>query len=92
VQVRLAGAAANGYVISGYTVSPGKLEIEGPASHVAQISAAVTDPVDVASLKPTGTADTEQVRVNAFVTDSYVRFEKSPEVVVTLTIKKQARP
>jgi YbbR domain-containing protein len=86
VRVRFAGEGASGYVIAGYSVSPDKLEIEGPASHVAQVAAAVTDPVDVSTA--TGTA---QFRVNAFVSDAYVRFEQSPQVVVTVKTRPQAR-
>jgi YbbR domain-containing protein len=82
VQVRFEGEAA-GYVLAGYTVSPTQLQIEGPASHVARTTAAVTDPVDL-STKGDG-----RFRVNAFVPDSYVRFEDPPEVVVTVRLKRR---
>lgn len=72
-----------GYVVTGYTVSPDKLEIEGPASRVAQVAAASTDPI----LVPT-VIGTTQFRVNAFVSDSYVRFDQSPRVLVTVTTRK----
>ena len=86
VQVRFTGQGANGYVVAGYTVSPEKLVIEGPATHVAGVAAAVTDPVNVSSA-----VATSQIRVNAFLSDSYVRFESSPQVTVTVTMKKQSR-
>ena len=86
VQVRFTGEGANGYVVASYTVSPEKLAIEGPVNHVARVPAAVTDQVNVSSA-----VATSQVRVNAFLSDSYVRFEDSPQVVVTVTMKKQPR-
>jgi YbbR domain-containing protein len=86
VLTRFTGEGANGYVVARYTVSPAKLPVEGPVNHVTRLQAATTDPVDVSSA-----TSTEQLRVNAFLTDSYVRFEGSPEVVVTVTMKKQAR-
>jgi YbbR domain-containing protein len=86
VQVRFAGEGTNGYVVARFTVSPEKLAIEGPANHVANVMAALTDPVDV-----TSAVGTSQIRANVFVQDSYVRFESSPQVVVTVTMKKRSR-
>jgi YbbR domain-containing protein len=65
-------------------VTPDRLEIAGPSSRVARITAAVTDPVDLSSV-----ADRSEFRVNAFVDDSFVRFQSSPQVVVTVTMKKK---
>jgi YbbR domain-containing protein len=86
VQARFTGEGANGYLIARYTVSPEKLAIEGPANHVMRAPMAVTDPIDVSSA-----VSTAQLHVNAFVTDPFVRFEGSPEVVVTVTMKKVSR-
>jgi YbbR domain-containing protein len=86
VQTHFTGEGANGWVVAKYTVTPAKLPVEGPVNHVTRLQAATTDPVDVSSATATA-----QLRVNAFLTDSYVRFEGSPEVVVTVTMKKQAR-
>jgi len=44
----------------------------------------VTDPVDVSSV-----VGRSGFRVNAFVSDAYVRFAASPQVVVTVTMKKR---
>jgi YbbR domain-containing protein len=85
VQVRFSGGDS-GSVVAGYTVSPGKLEIEGPASRVARVAAALIDPIPV----PSGIGTT-QIRVNAFVSDSYVRFNESPQVLVTVTTSRPGR-
>lgn len=84
VRARFTGEGTNGYVVGRYTVSPNRIEVTGPASHVARIDAAITDPVDVSSA-----VGTFQLRVNAFVPDSYVRFQSPPQVVVAVVMKKK---
>ena len=86
VEVRFA-PVPQGYKIATYSVAPEKVEIEGPASHVARVRAALTDMVDV--LPKAGAA---QIRVNAFVPDPYVRIEQTPQVLVTMTINGQETP
>jgi len=86
VQARFTGEGANGYVVARYTVSPPKLRVEGPENHVTRLPAAATDSIDVSSA-----VNTAQLHVNAFVTDPFVRFEGSPEVLVTVTMKKQSQ-
>jgi len=84
VGVRTTGQGQNGYTVAHQSVAPDRLEIAGPSSRVARIAAAVTDPVDLSSV-----VGTSQFRVNAFVEDSFVRFQSSPQVVVTVTMKKK---
>ena len=84
VHARFTGEGANGYVVGRYTVSPRGISVTGPASHVARVDDATTDPVDVSSA-----VGTFQVRVNAFVADSYVRFQAPPQVVVSVVMKKR---
>ena len=84
VLIRVAGQGPNGYTVAHQSVTPDRLEIAGPSSRVARIAAAVTDPVDLSSA-----VGTSQFRVNAFVDDSFVRFQSSPQVVVTVTMKKK---
>jgi hypothetical protein len=84
VAVRTTGLGQNGYTVAHQSVAPDRLEIAGPSSRVARIAAAVTDPVDLSSV-----VGTSQFRVNAFVEDSFVRFQSSPQVVVTVTMKKK---
>ena len=84
VHARFTGEGQNGYVVVSYSVEPPELGIEGPAKRVARIAAVVTDPVDVSSV-----VGSSEFRVNAFVDDPYVRFDASPEVRVTVTMKKK---
>jgi YbbR domain-containing protein len=84
VVVRTTGQGQNGYTVAHQSVTPDRLEIAGPGSRVARITAAVTDPVDLSSV-----VGTSEFRVNAFVDDSFVRFQTSPQVVVTVTMKKK---
>jgi hypothetical protein len=84
VQVHFTNENGNPFIRAGYTVSPDHLEIEGPAGHVSRVSSAVTDPVPLPEA-----AGAAQFRVNAFVNDSYVQFVTSPQVVVTVNMKKR---
>jgi len=84
VRVRYANEGRNGYRVSGTTVEPAELQIAGPQSRVARVVSVETDPVDVGSA--TGTIE---VRVNAYVDDSFVRFQAPPQVTVSFTMKKQ---
>ena len=84
VVVRTARQAESGYMVASQSVAPDRLEIAGPSSHVARIAAAVTDPVDLSSV-----VGRSEFRVNAFVEDSFVRILTSPQVVVTIAMKKK---
>ena len=86
IQARFTGEGAHGFVVARYTVSPEKLPVEGPVNHVTRLPAAATDLIDVSTA-----VDTAQLRVNVFLTDPFVHFEGSPEVVVTVTMKKQSQ-
>ncbi len=84
VKVRFTGQGEHGNIVGQYSVNPEELVIEGAASHVAKVTAAVTDPVDVSSLTDSG-----EFHVNAFINDPYVRFQSSPRVTVAVTMKKK---
>ena len=84
VRVRFADDAPPGYQVARYTVSPKEARITGPESHVSRVVEVVTDPVTLSSV--VGSAES---RVNAFVEDVYVRFQSSPQVTVTVTMKKR---
>ncbi|PWU09280.1 MAG: hypothetical protein C5B51_06560 [Terriglobia bacterium] len=84
VQVQWKGEGTNGYVVARSFVLPDTLEITGPAGHVQGIAAATTDPVNVSAV-----VGTSQFRVNAYVSDSYVRLRSSPQVVVTVSMRKK---
>jgi YbbR domain-containing protein len=84
VRVRFAGEGANGYVVQSAVVTPPAKKIEGAASHVETTAEVVTDPVDVANA-----VGTQTFRVTAFVGDPFVHMLSSPQVVVTVTMKKE---
>jgi YbbR domain-containing protein len=84
VQPRVSEDASSGYTVESVSVAPQQLEIVGPASRIARIASVVTDRVDVS-----GVFGIAEFRVNAFVEDPYVRFAGSPQVAVTVTMKKK---
>jgi hypothetical protein len=84
VEPHFTGEGRNGYQVAQYTVNPAALGIAGPASHVSRVRTAVTDPVDVSQV-----VGSSEFRVNAYVEDAYVRFQSSPQVTITVTMKKQ---
>ena len=84
VRVRFVHDGQNGYVVAEYHVDPPEMEITGPRSRLARVAAVSADPIDLANA--TGTS---QFHVNVFTDDSFVRFLNTPEVVVTVTMKKK---
>ena len=60
------------------------MEITGPRSSVTHVAAVAADPIDLASA--TGTS---QFHVNVFTDDAFVRFLTTPEVLVTVTMKRK---
>ncbi|HTX38058.1 MAG TPA: CdaR family protein [Bryobacteraceae bacterium] len=84
VNVRLTGAGKNGYVVASCQAAPAELRLVGPAGRLARIVSVVTDPVDVSNV-----VGSQEFRVNAFIDDPYVRFEGSPQVTVTVTMRKK---
>jgi len=83
VRVRLSGNPPAGYAVAGATADPSEVEITGPSTHVARVESVGTDVVDVPSAGVSA-----QSKVNAFVSDPFVRIISSPQVVVTVTMKK----
>jgi hypothetical protein len=84
VRPRFTGEGRNGYFVAAQSLNPATLKIVGAASHVAAANEAVTDPVDVSDA-----VGTESFRVNAFVGDPFVRITSSPQVDVTVTMRKK---
>jgi YbbR domain-containing protein len=84
VRVRFLHEGQNGYAVAEYHVDPPQMEITGPRSSVTRVAGVVADPIDLASA--TGTS---QFHVNVFTDDSFVRFLNTPEVAVTVTMKKK---
>ncbi len=81
---RFDGLETSGYEVAHFAVEPRQLQIVGPASRVARIASVVTDRVDVTSV-----VGASEFHVNAFVEDPYVRFAGSPQVTVTVSMKKK---
>jgi YbbR domain-containing protein len=84
VRVRFAGQGANGYMVDSMIVTPSTVRIEGASSHVEGTTEVVTDPVDVSSA-----VGTQNFRVTASVGDPFVHIDGSPQVDVTVTMKKE---
>ena len=87
VRVRLNGKPADGWRVSNQTVTPERLRIVGPASRVAMIDTAETDPVDL-----TGFEALLVTRVHSYIRDSQVRFESSPMVQVRIELERTGAP
>jgi len=83
VTVRFSGEGRNGYHVTALNVDPPALEIAGPRKRVAAIQSVATDPIDVSSA--TGFL---RVVVNTYLPDSFVRFESTPQVTVSFTMRK----
>jgi hypothetical protein len=84
VKPRFSGLGSNGYVVAQVNVEPKQMEITGPASHVARVNEAVTDIVDVSNV-----VGSSEFRVNAYLEDPFVRLTGSPQVTVSVAMKKQ---
>ena len=81
---RITGAAAPGYRLTGYQVSPPIVHVVGPRSHVALLESATTDPVDV-----TGIIGRTRFWTNAFVPHPLVRIQGSHAVLVTVQLERR---
>jgi YbbR domain-containing protein len=84
VRPRFRGEGSNGYALEQVTVDPKQMEISGPASHVARVNEALTDLVDVSNV-----VGSSEIHVNAYVEDPFVRLDGSPQVTVSVVMKKQ---
>ena len=84
VEVRVASGLADDLEVAEVTAAPSALAITGPASRVARITSAETDP-----LTPKPEVGTNHYRLEAFVNDGRVRFQDSPQVTVKVTVRKK---
>jgi YbbR domain-containing protein len=83
VEPRFEGPPPPGYRVSKVEMSPRTLQIAGPESRVQLISSVPTDAIDLSDTVSSG-----EFRVSAYVSDSQVRFEGSPIVVVRVMLEK----
>jgi YbbR domain-containing protein len=84
VEVRVASGLPDDLEVAEVTAEPSALAITGPASRVARITSAETDP-----LTPKPEVGTNHYRLEAFVNDGRVRFQDSPQVTVKVTVRKK---
>jgi YbbR domain-containing protein len=84
VKPRFSGLGSDGYVVAQVNVEPKQIEITGPTSHVARVNEAVTDVVDVSNV-----VGPSEFRVNAYVEDPFVALSGSPQVTVSVVMRKQ---
>jgi YbbR domain-containing protein len=83
IDVRISGEHQNGYSVVSKEVDPPDAMIVGPAGRVNAVKTALTDPIDVSSA-----VGFLKFRVNAYVQDPFVRFQSSPSVNVTITMRR----
>jgi hypothetical protein len=84
VVVPIRGEGHNGYVIASRHMQPSQLAIVGPQSHVARITQALTDPVDVSNA-----VGTVEYRVTPYVGDPFVQLQSPEPIDVTIVMKKK---
>ena len=84
IKPRFTNDENNGYEVAQVAVSPETVEIAGPASRVAKVSAALADAIDIPA-----SAGKFEYQVNAYLEDPQVRFVAVPRVTVTVTVKKK---
>jgi YbbR domain-containing protein len=83
IEVRVTGNVAPQYHLASRTAIPGTLRITGSEDRINAVHSVETDAIDV-----NGLTQSVERRVNAFITDSELRFEATPIVTVKLTIEK----
>lgn len=84
VEVRTLNDGQQGYYIAARMAHPALLSITGPASHVAAITAAETDAIDVS-----GVVSSKEFQTNAYVLDPLVKIQGTPQIDVKITMKKK---
>jgi len=83
VDPQVSGTPAAGLRVVKLTSTPLELAVAGPESRVRKLSVLRTDPVDL-----NGISEDKNVRVTAYLPNSQVRFNESPEVTVRVSVAK----
>jgi YbbR domain-containing protein len=83
VEIRFAGPPPQGYRVASQSVTPPKLLVLGPRTHIARLAAVQADAIDLS-----GTVGTAEFHVSANVPDPQLRFDGSPMVAVRITLEK----
>ena len=84
VDVRFANTLPPEMHVVEAVAEPSVLAVSGPASRVAHIASAQTDPIDV---RPE--AGSAEYRVAAYVNDPRVRLRSAPQVTVKVTVERK---
>ena len=83
VDPQVSGAPAAGLRVVKLTSNPLALAVSGPESRVRRLSVVHTDPVDL-----NGISEDQNVRVTAYLPNSQVHFDESPQVTVRVSVAK----
>ena len=83
VQPQTSGALPAGLHVVKLVSTPLELSVKGPESRVWKVSSLRTDPVDL-----NGVSEDKNVRVTAYLPNSQVRFNESPDVTVRVLVGK----
>jgi YbbR domain-containing protein len=84
VQPRFVGAYQPGYVMESFSVDPPELVVVGPESRMALFDQVSTDPIDLGEV-----VGNSGFHAEAYVPDSYVRFEGKSSVRVDVQMRKR---
>ena len=84
VEIRYSGPPPPGYRIISQSVMPDQVRVVGPVTELAQLEAASTDPIDLAS-----TVGGAEFRVPVYLENPHLRLDSSvAHVVVRVTLEK----
>ena len=83
VDPQVSGALPAGLRVVKLVSAPLALAVAGPESKVRRLAALRTDPVDL-----NGISEDKNVRVTAYLPNSQLRFNESPEVTVRVLVAK----
>ncbi len=83
VEPRFEGPPPQGYRMASVETLPKTLQIAGPESRVQLVASVPTDSIDLSETVSSG-----EFRVSAYVSDSQIRFEGAPTVVVRVMLEK----
>ena len=81
VHARILGKPAEDHILTSVVCQPDKVELEGPASHLAPLESISTDSLDIS-----GRSSTFSARLHLYIDDPLVRLATDQETRVEVTI------
>jgi YbbR domain-containing protein len=84
VHPRILGKPAEDHIVTAVVCQPDKVELEGPASHLAPLESISTDSLDIS-----GRSSTFSARLHLYIDDPLVRLATDQETRVEVTITPQ---